>query len=46
MIKLGKKYKELYLLVKKKQYKIIYDNKCTFLIQKKSQEWGKKHLKT
>ena len=34
MIKLRKKYKELTLLVKKKQYQTIYDNACTFLIKK------------
>ena len=42
MIKLRKKYKELNLLVKTKRYKTIYANTCTFLIQKKFQQWGKK----
>ena len=41
MIKLRKKYKELTLLVKKKQYQTIYDNAWTFLI-KKSYINGKK----
>ena len=43
MIKLRKKYKELNLLVKKEtEYKTIYDNTCTFLIQEKVTAKGKK----
>ena len=42
MIKLRKEYKELNLLVKRKQYKTIYDNTCTFLTQKKFTTIGKK----
>ena len=29
----------------KTEYKIIYDNTCILLIQKKLQQWGKRHLK-
>ena len=29
----------------KTEYKIIYDNTCILLIQKKLQKWGKRHLK-
>ena len=45
MIRLRKKYKELNLLVKGKQYKSNYDNTCKFLIQKKITTMGKKILK-
>ena len=34
MIKFREKCKELNLLVKRKQYETIYDNTCTFSIQK------------
>ena len=45
MIKLRTKYKELNLLVNKKQYKLsVTIHARTFLIQKKLQQWVKKHL--
>ena len=41
MIKLRKKCKELNLLVKRKEYKTVCDNTCTFLTQNKIATMGK-----